>query len=263
MRHRDNWGWKARIGQFIVDCECVPEAEWWAMAPEGVSVHAARVTAKAPWATWTAGRAAVELAPDVQRGAEQFARMQLSSVVIGQSSSSIAGGTGWDQAVVARLSEILPPDTRATTNGLDCQAALRALGIAHPFLVFPPWFGESFLPQGVAYFGDAGFGCAGHMRADPGRGWRDLEEARMYPEGLGFAQDVEALYGQVRAACPPAADGVLFVGTGLRCVGIIEALEQDLGRPVVTANQASLWHALKLAGVGAGVEGYGRLLRRT
>ena len=44
MTTNDNWGWRARIGLFIVGNEAVPEAEWWAMAPSGVSVHAARVT---------------------------------------------------------------------------------------------------------------------------------------------------------------------------------------------------------------------------
>ena len=43
---RDNWGWRARIGMFIVASEAVPEAEWWAMTPAGVSVHAARVEAR-------------------------------------------------------------------------------------------------------------------------------------------------------------------------------------------------------------------------
>ena len=51
----DNWGWRARIGLFIVGNEAVPEAEWWAMAPPGVSVHAARVTARAPWAALARG----------------------------------------------------------------------------------------------------------------------------------------------------------------------------------------------------------------
>ena len=54
----------------------------------------------------------------------------------------------------------------------------------------------------------------------------------------------DALYRQVRAQCPAEADGVLMVGTGLRCVGLLEALEQDLRRPVVSANQASLWALL-------------------
>ena len=48
MRQPDNWGWKARIGMFIVGVETVPEAEWWAMMPPGVSVHAARISASPP-----------------------------------------------------------------------------------------------------------------------------------------------------------------------------------------------------------------------
>ena len=56
-------------------------------------------------------------------------------------------------------------------------------------------------------------------------------------------------------------DGVLIAGTGFRCVGILDALERDLQRPVVSANQASLWHCLRLSGVRTPVGGYGNLLR--
>ena len=55
---------------------------------------------------------------------------------------------------------------------------------------------------------------------------------------------------------------MLIAGTGFRCVAILEALEQALERPVLSANQASLWHCLQLAGVEADVAGYGRLLRK-
>jgi maleate isomerase len=44
-------------------------------------------------------------------------------------------------------------------------------------------------------------------------------------------------------------------------VGILDALERDLQRPVVSANQASLWHCLRLSGVRTPVGGYGNLLR--
>lgn len=260
MKRADNWGWKARVGMFIVSSEAVPEAEWWAMLPDGVSVHAARVTAPAPWAVWNEDRSAVTLADDVARGARQFAAMPLSSAVIGHSSSSLAGGAGWDEAVVEALTPLLAPGTRATTNGLDCQAALRALGIERPFLVFPAWFGEALLAKGVDYFAAHGFAPAGHMRFDPGPGWRDMAPGELYPQGMGFAQDVEALYRQIRAACPDGVDGILIAGTGFRCVSILDALEQDLARPVVSANQASLWCALRQAGVRDTVEGYGRLL---
>ena len=230
------------------------------MLPAGVSVHAARVRAPTPWARWTNNREAVELEADVEHGAKQFAAMRLSAVVIAHSSSSIAGGPGWDNAVIKRLSEVMAPDTTVTTNGRDCQVALRALKVERPFLVFPAWFDDATLQKGVTYFADNGFHPAGHMRVDPGRKWRDVPPRDLYPQGMAFEQDVEHLYRQVRAQCPAEADGVLMVGTGLRCVGLLETLEQDLRRPVISANQASLWHCLRLCGVNARVEGYGKLL---
>ncbi len=66
------------------------------------------------------------------------------------------------------------------------------------------------------------------LRYDPGRKWRDLAPGELVGQGLGFEQEIEPLYAQIRAACPADADGVLIAGTGFRCVGILEALEQDL-----------------------------------
>lgn len=261
MTRNDNWGWRARIGMFIVGNEAVPEAEWWAMAPRGVSIHAARVTARAPWAAWRADRSGVTPADDLERGARQFAAMKLSAVVVGHSSSSIVGGKGWDEATVGALRAILPPDVFVTTNGIDCRAAISAVGLKRPMLVFPPWFNDDLVAAGVRYFGDHGIQAAAHLRYDPGRKWRDLPPGELYPAGMGFAQEVEPLYAQIRAACPDSANGVLIAGTGFRSVGIIDSLEQDLRRPVLTANQASLWHCLRRSGVHTAIDGYGALLR--
>jgi len=246
---------------FIVGNEAVPEAEWWAMAPPHVSVHAARVTAPTPWASWREDRSGVELADDVARGLRQFAAMRLSAVVVGHSSSSILGGKGWDEAVVQSLAAGLGAGVVATTNGLDSQAALRAAGVRRPFLVLPPWFNDATAAAGVRYYAERGITPAGHLRYDPGRKWRDLPPGELYPQGMGFEQEVEPLYAQIRAACPADADGVFIAGTGFRCVAILEALEQDLKRPVLSANQVSLWHCLRLAGMNAAVPGYGSLLR--
>src|SRR5215218_6659311 len=120
---------------FIVGNEAVPEAEWWAMAPPGVSIHAARVTARAPWARWRDDRSGVDAEDDLLRGTRQFAAMRLAAVTVGHSSSSILGGKGWDAATVASLSPVVGAGTVVTTNGLDTQAALRASGVKRPFLV--------------------------------------------------------------------------------------------------------------------------------
>jgi maleate isomerase len=58
----------------------------------------------------------------------------------------------------------------------------------------------------------------------------------------------------------PAAAGTVFIGgNGLRAVGVIAALEEDLRIPVLTANQTLFWHLLRLAGTRVAVNGYGRL----
>jgi maleate isomerase len=257
----DNWGVRARIGLFIVGNEAVPEAEWWAMVPRGVSVHAARVTAGSPWTPWRADRSGVELPEDVVRGCRQFGAMRLNAVVLAHTTSSVVGGAGWHEATVSAIGAALGNGAFVTTNGHDTIEALRASGIARPFVVVPPWFSEATAQTAVGYYREHGFAPSGHMRMDPGPTWREVPQGELYPRGFGFEQDVESLYEQIRAACPANADGVLIGGTGFRCVGIIEALEEELGRPVVTANQASLWRCLKHAGIADEIHGYGRLLR--
>jgi len=45
-----------------------------------------------------------------------------------------------------------------------------------------------------------------------------------------------------------------------RSTTVIARLEDKLGKPVITSTQATLWHALRLAGIDDPITGYGRLL---
>lgn len=67
-----------------------------------------------------------------------------------------------------------------------------------------------------------------------------------------------------------AADGLardktvdaLFIScTALRTCSVVEHLEQRIGKPVVTSNQALAWDALRKAGHTASLSGRGRLMR--
>jgi maleate isomerase len=257
----DNWGDRARIGLFIVGREVVPEAEWWAMRPAGVSVHAARVTSASPWAPWTADGTGAGLSPDLSRGCRDFTAIAVDVAVLAHSSSSFVGGPGWDEAAVAALAAELPAGTTATTNGLDMRLALAALGSKRPFLVMPAWMSDALVASAVAYLEAHGFAAPAAWRYRPLDKWRGIPPDGLYPAGMATDQDTGSLFDQVVRECPADADSILLAGTGLRCVAIIEALETALGRPVVTANQASLWRALQAAGVDARVDGYGVLLR--
>ncbi len=59
----------------------------------------------------------------------------------------------------------------------------------------------------------------------------------------------------------PDADAVFLSCTGLRAAEVIVELEDRLGKPVITSNQAALWHALRLAGCDDTIPGAGVLLQ--
>jgi maleate isomerase len=84
------------------------------------------------------------------------------------------------------------------------------------------------------------------------------------------ALDGDPEMNRVSAAClseagrrflDPAADALFISCTGLRTRGMVEALERDLGKPVVTSNQALAWASLRAAGVRDALTDRGILFR--
>jgi maleate cis-trans isomerase len=59
----------------------------------------------------------------------------------------------------------------------------------------------------------------------------------------------------------PDAEAVLLPDTALHTVDFLDDLEQAVGKTVLTANQVTVWHALRLAGHAAPQPGLGRLFR--
>jgi maleate isomerase len=166
MWQPDGWGWRARIGVLTPHGDVGPEAEFRAMAPDGVSVHAARV----PLGVYAPGAArgamdrviahdavrAFAEPPLVDDAAELLAAAPLHAVAFAFTSSSYVRGAADDAALKARL--------EARTRGLPvvvtCAAAvhaLTALGVKRLALVHPPWFSAELDGQGAAYFRGQGF----------------------------------------------------------------------------------------------------------
>ena len=55
------------------------------------------------------------------------------------------------------------------------------------------------------------------------------------------------------------ADAVFLSCTGIRSLDIIEKVEAQIKKPVITSNQAQMWSALRLAGINDNLKGYGQL----
>jgi maleate cis-trans isomerase len=87
--------------------------------------------------------------------------------------------------------------------------------------------------------------------------------------GPGAVTDAEAAgwdYGQVlalaREADHPDADAILLPDRALHTVSHLPALEKELAKPVLTANQVSVWEALRLTGRRVNAPELGTLFTR-
>src|SRR6266478_511576 len=163
MWQPDGWGWRARIGVLTPHADIGPEAELRAMAPDGVSIHAARI----PLGVYAAGGKMDQTIgddpvrtfadpPHVDDAAELLAAAPLHAIVYGFTSSSYVRGAA-DDAV---LRERLERRTRGIPVVITCAAAvtaLIALGVTRLALVSPPWFSTEMDQQGVRYFQSQGF----------------------------------------------------------------------------------------------------------
>ena len=76
--------------------------------------------------------------------------------------------------------------------------------------------------------------------------------------------DADALVAFVRAGDRPEADVVLVPDTALHTARSLATLEEAVGKPVLTANQVSVWEALRLAGHDTPARpGFGTLFSRS
>ena len=251
MWQPDGTGYRARIGVLTPHLDPVPESEFQALAPEGVSIHAARVPLGMvgpageiiPRVDAETARAFAE-PPAVDEAAARLAAVSPQAVVYAFTSSSYILGPEAD----ARLAERLGARLGGAPMIVQTAAlvlALRALAAKRVTLVHPPWFSSELDALGAAYFRAEGFDVAGHGRAD------------LHPDYGEIRPD--QVFDWVTSRVPEAADAVAIGGGGFRAIGAIEALEDALKRPVVSANQAAFWCALRLAGVDEPLPGYGRI----
>src|SRR5262245_38232895 len=242
----DGAGLLGRIGVLTPDFDPVPESEMSAMAPPGVSIHAARVH-RNPNTT----PAAFAEPPYVDAAVEQLADLAPKVIVFAYTGSSYVIGADADDSTRTRLEALV----RRTPVVMTCPAAtsaLRALGTKRVALFHPPWFKEEVNAKGREYFRAHGFEVVLCMRMTPTRSFTEvpLKEVEVPPEDV---------YEYVRANTPVEAQAVFIGGNGLRAVGAVRALETTLRKPVLTANQVSFWAALKVAKVRSHITDYGRI----
>lgn len=170
----------------------------------------------------------------------------LQTVGYGCTSASVLIGP---EAVARKVQEAQPgvPVTNPLSGVIAALAALQAKRIA----MVTPYTAQVAAPmrafleaQGVSVVTEISFG-----EAD------DRNVARI-SEASTEAAAIEAARGE-------GVQAIFASCTNLRTFGVIDAIEAKLGVPVVSSNQALMWHMLALAGADARGWGPGRLFDLT
>jgi maleate isomerase len=235
-------GWRARIGVVLPSVNTVVESWFNTAVPPGVAVYVSRM--------YLPDGLTRESVKEMDRlrgmnAVKEVANCGVDVVAYCCTASSIVGGPEYDSDLIAAIERV--SGTRATTAAASVVQGLNSLG-AHKIVIGSP-YAEDIEAAERDYFVRAGF----EVLASRGLGITNSRELA--------APNAADIYGFARSIWVTSADALVLTCANFKSHYVVEALEADLGCPVVTSTQATLWRALRLAGVAESLSGLGQLLR--
>jgi maleate isomerase len=230
-------GWRAKLGVLVPTLNNTMEPEFYKMAPAGVSVHFSKIKEDEE----DLGR----MAEEIPRAASELADAEVDIIAFGCTVGSLIGGRGYDERLTRQIEETahIPAITTST-------AVISALGeLRATSLCVATAYGEEL---------------NGKVRE-----FLEAHELKVLDvKGLG-CKGLEAAHVSAKRVCElakevthPDADALFISCTDLGTLDVLEELEFDLNRPVISSNQATMWLMLRKVGIEEPISGYGTLLAK-
>lgn len=229
-------GSRARFGMMLPSANSIAEPQIGALLPEGISLHTTRLRLRGDGellAMLERLEDATELLVDA--GVD---RLIFHCTAVTTYAPEIAGH------IVERVRAVTATPLTITSEALV--AALRALEASRIVMLTP--YVQATNDREVAFLAHHGITVARErgLGIEGGRAMAAVEPARWYDETLTLRD--------------PSADAYFLSCTTIRSAEVIAPLERELGRPVITSNQAVVWQALRAHGIADRIAGFGRLL---
>jgi maleate isomerase len=227
-----------RIGLIALATDCNSEQDLRRMYPEGVELFTNRVLNANPVTMQNLRN----MAGDISRAASGILPgITLDAIIYACTSGTIANGVDKIQQLVQQSCPGVPvTDPVSAALAAFAHFGVRRISVLTPYieevnLEMAVWLEN----QGIEVINIAGFGY--HS---------DIDMTEIPPQEIADAAS---------RVCDARADLLFISCTAIRASMVIEQIEQAITKPVVTSNQALVWHSLKLVGCKQAVVGYGSL----
>lgn len=230
-------GWRARLGFIIPSTDIMQEIAYHEMVQEGISLHFTRIALK---------EVTLEALEKMRGGIEEATKLlsnaHVDAISYGCTSGTIAIGA---DGVKERIKKV-DSDIEVTTMATAVIKALKVLEIEKVALVTP--YVEDINKREVDFLAKHGINVV------------DIKSLGIKDDYRISKVSKGRIYRLSREADISEADGIFISCGDLRSHRVIDVLEEDTDKLVVTSNQATIWQTLRKVGVRNNIQGFGKLL---
>lgn len=232
---------RAQLGFILMSTDLASEQDFFDMAPEGVGIHITRLKTEDYTTRETLAQhvehmaaAAARLQPDMKPDVVSYG-CTCGSIVNGEARvfEEIVNGAPWARPMCI------------VTGVVD---ALHELGVKK-LVVGTPYLDEINTVE-AEFLVEKGFDVL------------DIQGLNL-ETGIEFGRVTPTYWKQFAIEIDrPDADAVFLSCGGIRALEVAEEIEQSIGKPVITSNQAQFWSCLRRAGITDAFNGFGQIFSR-
>lgn len=226
-------GMRTKLGLIVPSSNTTMEPEFYQHIPSSVSLHSARM--KLGSVTADDLRMMEE---NSERCAELLSSANVDAIAYGCTTGSLVDGPGHAEDIENHLGELTKIPVVATAASV--KRALNALNIEKISIATP--YVSDITQKEQSYFRNSGF---------------EVVQIR----GLGHESNIaignlspDIAYREAEKANQQSAEAVFISCTNFATFEIIKPLEDNLQKPVITSNQATLWDILRTTDISLNME---------
>jgi len=205
------------------------EREFHPILPAGVTMNHNRLSR--PGSDATTSDSLLGMADSIERAARDLAEAKPEVILYGCTSGSFLFGPGREAEPARRIFEVT--GIGAITTSMAVISALRAFEAREVFMIGP--YPDNVIGEEIAFLAHYGIEVRAwdSFRCGSSEANRKVSSEQVAERVLAHASEASA------------CDAVFITCTNLLSMDRIAFLEERLGKPVTSSNQASLWAALR------------------